>query len=288
MTAPATAAPLPELQRQALARAVAQLEQPGFVSRLAQVAGSPADLLIKVLPKSVNARLRDLVKTAIFRCLDMAVRTLDLDDPDEAWDTPSPWVGKLMTGVTGGVGGFIGPLALPFELPLTTTLMLRDIAEIARDEGEDLKDPEALLACLEVFALGGGREEEGAELNLEYFAVRAALSELTREAARTLMERGAINASTPVIARLIGEIVSRFGFAVGDRFASGVFPVIGAIGGASVNMIFMDHFQRVARSHFTVRRLERAFGAERVRAAYRREADALNLIKPQRPPARAA
>ena len=288
MTAPATAAPLPELQRQALARAVAQLEQPGFVSRLAQVAGSPADLLIKVLPKSVNARLRELVKTAIFRCLDMAVRTLDLDDPDEAWDTPSPWVGKLMTGVTGGVGGFIGPLALPFELPLTTTLMLRDIAEIARDEGEDLKDPEALLACLEVFALGGGREEEGAELNLEYFAVRAALSELTREAARTLMERGAINASTPVIARLIGEIVSRFGFAVGDRFASGVFPVIGAISGASVNMIFMDHFQRVARSHFTVRRLERAFGAERVRAAYRREADALNLIKPQRPPARAA
>jgi hypothetical protein len=33
------------------------------------------------------------------------------------------------------------------------------------------------------------------------------------------------------------------------------------------NLLFIDHFQDVARGHFIVRRLERAYGAETVRAA---------------------
>jgi len=274
MTASATADRLPNAHQQALAEAVAQLERPRFVSRLAKLSGYPADVVIKFMPRAVSNRLRDVAKAALFRCLETAVRTLDADDPDEDWGAPSPWVGKIMTGVTGGVGGFIGPLALPFELPVTTTLMLRDIAEIAKDEGEDLSDPEALLACLQVFALGGG-PGDGEDLSLEYYAVRAALAELTREASRALMERGAVHASSPVVARLLAEIVARFGWAVSDRFATAVVPVLGALGGAAINIVFMDHFQRVARSHFTIRRLERAFGVGRVRAAYEREALAL-------------
>lgn len=277
MTTALTAHRLPQAQLQALALAVAQLERPSFVARLAQVAGTPADMVIRYLPQSVNRRLQGFIKTAIFRCLEVAVKTLDEDDLDAAWGPTSPWTGKLVTGITGGVGGFFGPLALPFELPLTTTLMLRDIAAIARDEGENLKDPEALLACLEVFALGGGRQEEGDVLSLEYYAVRAVLSELTREASRALMERSAINASTPILARLVGEIVTRFGFSVSDRFATGVIPVLGAVGGATVNMIFMDHFQRVARGHFVVRRLEREYGKAAVRACYRAAAEALPI-----------
>ena len=146
--------------------------------------------------------------------------------------------------------------------------MLRSIAEIARAEGEDVKSPETMLACLEVFALGGGRGEKN-ELKLEYYAVRTVLTKLTQDIARATMERGAINASSPIIARLVGEIVSRFGFAISDRFASRVVPIVGALGGATVNVIFMEHFQRVAHGHFTVRRLEREFGAETVRRHYR-------------------
>jgi hypothetical protein len=33
--------------------------------------------------------------------------------------------------------------------------MLRSIAEIARNEGEDPSDPESALSCIQVFALGG-------------------------------------------------------------------------------------------------------------------------------------
>jgi hypothetical protein len=35
-----------------------------------------------------------------------------------------------------------------------------------------------------------------------------------------------------------------------------------------VNTVFMDHFQLVAHGHFTVRRLERQYGAEAVQTAY--------------------
>ncbi len=47
-------------------------------------------------------------------------------------------VSTMAAGVTGGVSGFFGLAALPVELPVTTTLMLRAIADIARHNGEDL------------------------------------------------------------------------------------------------------------------------------------------------------
>jgi hypothetical protein len=43
---------------------------------------------------------------------------------------------------------------------------------------------------------------------------------------------------------------------------------MGAVGGATVNVIFMNHFQQVAQGHFTVRRLERECGPETVRLHY--------------------
>jgi Protein of unknown function (DUF445) len=45
-------------------------------------------------------------------------------------------------------------------------------------------------------------------------------------------------------------------------------PLLGSVGGATVNMIFMDHFQRIAQGHFALRRLERAYGSANVRRRY--------------------
>ena len=47
-----------------------------------------------------------------------------------------------------------------------------------------------------------------------------------------------------------------------------LMPFIGAIGGAAINTIFIDHYQNMAEGHFTVRRLERVYGEEAVREAY--------------------
>ena len=42
----------------------------------------------------------------------------------------------------------------------------------------------------------------------------------------------------------------------------------GRAGGAVVNTLFMDHFQKMAQGHFTVRRLERKYGEGAVKTAY--------------------
>ena len=44
----------------------------------------------------------------------------------------------------------------------------------------------------------------------------------------------------------ISELVSRFSIVVSDRIAASAVPVIGAVGGATINMIFMNHFQQIA------------------------------------------
>jgi len=257
------AAPLTPADLRDLELAVDRLEHPTIAAKIADLAGQPVNAVTKYLPKAVNNRLRHAVRLAIFKCLAVAIDSLEEDDIQP----PSPWTSRFVTGVTGGVGGFFGIAALPIELPLTTTLMLRSIAEIARSEGEDLKSLEPLLACLEVFALGGRSSSD--RIDVDYYAVRAVLARLTGEVAALVMERGALNASTPIIARLIGEIAGRFGLLLSERVAAGAVPIIGAVGGATVNMIFMDHFQRVALGHFTIRRLERAYGAAEIQALYR-------------------
>ena len=57
----------------------------------------------------------------------------------------------------------------------------------------------------------------------------------------------------------------------------GAPPVVGAVAGGVVNLLFMDHFQEVARGHFVVKRLEKTYGAEAVRATYER----LEILSPR-------
>ena len=42
------------------------------------------------------------------------------------------------------------------------------------------------------------------------------------------------------------------------------------MGGAAVNLAFLQHFEQIAEGQFIVRRLERAYGSTMVRAEYER------------------
>jgi len=130
-------------------------------------------------------------------------------------------------------------------LPVSTVLMLRSIADIARSEGEDIKSIETKLACLEVFALGGrSPSDDAAEAG--YFAVRAILAREVSEVAKFITQKGLVE-EAPVVVRLIAAIASRFGTAVSEKVAAQIVPVVGGVGGALVNILFIDHFQDVAR-----------------------------------------
>ena len=256
------ATPLSRAHRQALARAVRTLENPNFAARLADYAGAPVNRVVQFLPRRANAGLAKAVEAAMQKCLRTAIGSLE----PTSKGPPMTWFSTAMAGITGGVSGFFGMAALAVELPLTTTIMLRAIADIARHHDEDLSTLEARLACLQVFALGARRP--AVRTDLGYFAARALMTRLTGNAAVYVVERGAAELSGAMVGGLVAEIVSRFSIVVSDRIAASALPVVGAVGGATVNVIFMNHFQRVAQSHFTVRRLERRYGAEAIRVHY--------------------
>jgi hypothetical protein len=259
LATPATIAPADKV---ALTKAVKYLESRNFAARLADYAGVPINRVLGFLPKPVNKQLSVLVCDAVMKGLEVAVDTLD-DKPPRS---PAMGFSSFLAGVTGGVSGLFGFSALAVELPLTTTLMLRAIAEIAQHQGEDLSTVEARLACLEVFAYGAKPNDEN--LDVGYYAARALISKYTHDIAALALERGAIDASAPVVASLVSEIVSRFGLVVSDKVAAGALPILGAVGGATVNIVFMDHFQRVAHAHFTLRRLERTYGSSHIKQRY--------------------
>jgi hypothetical protein len=142
--------------------------------------------------------------------------------------------------------------------------MLRSIAETARSEGEDPSHPESALSCVQVFALGGRAGSTDASES-GYFAARGMLAMSLTEAARFIAERGVIEEGAPVLVRFITQVASRFGVVLTQKFAAQALPVVGALVGASVNYVFVEHFQEIAQGHFTVRRLERVYGKDIVR-----------------------
>lgn len=158
---------------------------------------------------------------------------------------------------------------LPVELPLSTAIMLRSIADIARSEGERLRTPGAKLACLEVFALGGRSKSDDASESA-YFLIRGALANSVSEAAGYITERTLVEEGAPAIVRFITQLATRFGVNVSQKVAAQAVPLIGAAGGGVINVLFIDHFQEMARGHFIIRRLERTYDPQLVRAEYER------------------
>lgn len=253
------------VDRRDLERAVVLLEQPSLVARITDVVGQPIERFLGFLPADASGRLHETVRAALARLLDVSLGTLRGGRYGPAADLSH----KVAGGITGAVGGFWGGAALAVELPITTTIMLRSIADIARSEGEQVTSLETRLACLEVFALGGRSEaDDGAETG--YYAVRAALAKAVSDAATYIAERGLTQEGAPVIARLISQVASRFGTVVSEKVASQAVPLIGAVGGATINLLFIKHFQDVARGHFIVRRLERSYGKHLVQQEYTR------------------
>jgi len=253
---------LSEEDREALRQAVRALEGPSYVARLSALAGRPIELLGQALPQVASDIISKATQAALTRALRYALRTI----PKEG-RAPETRAHKALAALSGAMGGALGVSAVLVELPISTTIMLRSIARIAQSEGEDLQDPKTALACLQVFALGGHSKSDNLH-EAGYFAVRAAMAKSVTRALQQMAGRGVVDESTSAIVRLLAQIGSRFGIVVSQKVAAQAVPVLGAIGGAAVNAAFIDHFQTLARGHFTVRRLERIYGPGTVRRAY--------------------
>jgi hypothetical protein len=239
------------------------LESVGIGAQIANLIGTPIEMAIEQLPRNWQEGIVGITREALERAAGVAIWTVNPATPVPTKDL----LHQLAVVLTGAVGGTFGLSALTIELPLSTTIMLRSIADIARCEGENLRTSEAKLACLEVFALGGRTNSDDA-VESAYYVARAALGKAISEAVEYLGKGGA-DAAAPAIVRFITRVAARFQIQVTEKAAAQAAPIIGAAGGALINSLFMTHFQSMARGHFTVRRLERTYSPEMVEAAYR-------------------
>lgn len=239
------------------------LENPGLAARITAAIGTPIEKGFDLLPKGWHGLVEKTTRKALEAALHSAVFTLKRELKTESANR----LHKVMAAGVGAVGGLGGLPALTVELPVSTTVMLRSIADIARSEGHNLSDAHVKLNCLEVFAFGGpGKDDDGA--NSGYFAVRMALANMVNDAAKHVAAKGIVEKSAPALVRVIGQVGSRFGVQVTEKIAAQSIPLVGAAGGALINTIFIDHFQNMARGHFIVLRLEEAYGREVVQGRY--------------------
>lgn len=258
-----------EQQLDDLKRAVRLLENPSFGAKVADIVGSPIEKLGANLPSSVQDVVSKATQKSILAALKFAIKTMDYHDPKSGKPAPesSDWWHIAATMGTGAAGGAFGLLALSIELPVTTTIMMRSIADVARSEGADLRRIETQLECVSVLAIGGRTSGDDAS-EVGYFVAREALTRATAEAAAYIVKSGLEKDGAPALVRLILAVAERFSIPVTEKAAAQAVPVIGAIGGALINTVFIDHFQDMARGHFTLRRLESQLGVEIVRLKY--------------------
>jgi hypothetical protein len=247
----------------ALRRAVAALERQSFAGRVSRLAGRQMGIASSPLPPQVKEMATAAARKALATALNVALSSLEGSPQGD-----STRLHRRLAAFAGGIGGAVGLASLPIELPLSTTIMLRSIADIARNEGESLREPETGLACLEVFALGGHTDDNVFEGG--YLAVRGLLAKSVSDAARHVAARGVAQESAPALVRLISQLSSRFGVVVSQKIAAQAVPIIGAVSGAAINLAFTEHFQTLARGHFAMRRLERVYDPVMVRAHYAR------------------
>ncbi len=256
-----------------LVRAVALLEAPTITARMAHVVGVPLEFAVSRLPAQVSGRIQGAVEAALYKSVQVALWSM-ANTPGRGASTR--WH-KLAAASAGAVGGAFGFTALFLELPVSTTIMMRAVADVARSEGFDLEQHATRQACLEVFALGGNaRGDDATETG--YYLARGFTADVMRHlsaelAGHAVGGQGLVTGlgskeAGKWLAKLVEKVASRFGVVVTEKFAAQAVPVVGAAAGAALNTMFTDYYQDMARGHFIVRRLERQYGESETRRAY--------------------
>lgn len=230
-------------------------EASGLVIKLASWAGDKAHGLMAKAPPDWQQRIEDATDLALRASYAAAFATqADADSGTYlnralSWAQGERWH-QIAAGFTGAVGGLGGIATTLIDLPVTTTIILRSVQEIALGYGEDTSDEAVRVQCLAVFGFGGPlADDDEAETGL--FASRVAMS-------------GA------ALAEMVKLILPRFGVIVSEKALAQVTPILGAAAGGVINSVFTGYYQTMAHVHFRLRRLEQEHDHAQVRACFER------------------
>ena len=251
-----------------LEEAYTMLENPSWWVQLSSAAGMPVEAVTRQLSKKAPEAVVNVVSKSTHRAIEFVMQSAVWTMRGEEQGPASPRLHQAAALTAGAVAGFFGLETLIVELPLTTGIMFRSIADIARAEGESPKDPETMMNCMQVFAMGSRLSDKDDAAETSYYGVRVALSKVVTDALQYVASHGVGSASAPPLVRLISAVAARFGIVVTQKAMAQAIPIIGAVGGGLVNTVFISHFQDMARGHFSIRRLERRYGDDVVKNAY--------------------
>jgi len=251
-----------------LEAAYTKLENPSWWVQLSSAAGMPVEAVTRQLSKRAPEAVVNVVSKSTHRAIEFVMQSAVWTMRGEEQGPASPRLHQAAALTTGAVAGFFGLETLIVELPLTTGIMFRSIADIARAEGESPQDPETMMNCMQVFAMGSHLSNKDDAAETSYYGVRVALSKVVTDALQYVASHGVGSASAPPLVRLISAVAARFGIVVTQKAMAQAIPIIGAVGGGLVNTVFISHFQDMARGHFSIRRLERRYGDDVVKNAY--------------------
>ncbi len=247
-----------------LANAAKQLESNSLATSVSHIIGMPIEKAMSALPGHWASVVTKITQKALEKALHAALFSLDSKK-----SRPKNKIHKLLVSSSGALGGSFGIAALAVELPVSATIMLRSIAEVARHHGEDLQETDSHMACLTVFALSGGKINSAETADASYYAVRSFLTKALGDTANHIAVHGISKEGAPMLVKLIHAVSIRFSVPVSGKLVAQSLPVVGAVSGASVNYLFIQHYQKMATAHFTIRSLERKYGEKQVENYYR-------------------
>ena len=269
--------PLTPQDLETLKNAKSTMQNLGWAIRNVNKIGNTVETGIKHVPEKVLLKVQNITQSVLLKVVKANLLTIQ---KNKSFKKPSKKTYKGIVTGTGALSGFFGSSTgfgtaiFASEVTLTTKFLMRTIMDIARSEGEDIYTLEGQMACLQVFALGGdSMDDDGMEAS--YYTTRMALNSALNNVSATSIKmgldslvKGASTLGSNAIGNFLSKIATRLSLLISEKFLAQAVPVVGAIGGGSLNYVFVEHFQRMATAHFTIRRLERKYGKNIVKSSY--------------------
>ena len=253
-----------DTDREALAAAMRRLEAPRFAGRMTTLVGRPAELVARALPAAASGLVAKAAETALTRALDIALFSLR-----GRRFAGGRVVHSALASASGAIGGRLRACRADDRIAgLDRDHAAGDCGNRPRGRRRPQPTPPPGSPVSKSLRLGhtGATLAEAAEGG--YFAVRALLARGLALAADTGINKGSAHGGSALAHRVLALGLwrrSSTGLARSSPRSSRpkAVVVVGAVGGAAINLAFIEHFQELANGHFTVRRLERVYGAQR-------------------------
>lgn len=209
----------------------------GIAMDLLNTVGSKAETLIEKLPKPVRKSIDRITLSALNRAFDAASGSRKmLRDRGDLFN-------RLLSTASGAAGGIAGLPGAMLELPITVTLLLRAILDIAAEHGFDTESEEIRAEALRVLAYAGPlTDDDGTDLGLI--------------AARLSITGGTIQS-------LISKVAPKLSVSLGQKLAAQAAPIFGAFAGGTINYAYTSYYQELARVDFGLLRLSQETGLPR-------------------------